>query len=268
MIDGLPGQGDLDELTELIGAHTGEITTLRPTAGGDNSAGTFLLDCEKGTFFVKAVPNRPGGRRESLIREGLINPHIQPISPALRWQAENHTWVALGFEVVHGRPANFTPGSPDLPVIIDIVNRIGELTLPAIARDWPEDRWDRYATNWAEARLFDGDALLYTDIHPGNLIVGSGSAWAVDWAWPTRGAAFIDPACLVVQLIAAELRPESAESWAARCPAWTNADPRAVNAFAAASRRMHQAAADRHADAAWLRAMTTAAERWEQHRLH
>lgn len=87
MTGGLPGEREHAELIELIGSHTGEVSGIRPTERGNNSASTVLVDCEKGSFFVKAVPNRPGGRRDSLIREALVNPHIQPISPALVWQA-------------------------------------------------------------------------------------------------------------------------------------------------------------------------------------
>ncbi|RBM23307.1 hypothetical protein [Streptomyces sp. PT12] len=36
---------------------------------------------------------------------------------------------------------------------------------------------------------------------------------------------FINPAVLVHQLIAAAHTPENAKAWAAKCPAWTNADP-------------------------------------------
>jgi hypothetical protein len=258
----LPGS----EFKALIHPHTGDITDVRPTSRGFSSDITALIECEKGSFFVKAVRNRPGGRRDSLIREGLINSFVRPISPAVRWQAEDDEWIALGFEVIEGRSSDFTPGSPDLPAIVDILNRIGNLDLPEVARDWPETRWNRFATDKADAELFQGDTLLYTDINPSNLMIGNELTWAVDWAWPTRGAAFIDPACLVVQLVAAGHSPESAETWAAECAAWTHADAKAVDAFAAATLRMYRRSADRHPDTPWLKAMATAAQEWADHR--
>ncbi|MFF7090801.1 hypothetical protein ACFY9A_00195 [Streptomyces rubradiris] len=88
----------------------------------------------------------------------------------------------------------------------------------------------------------------------------------VDRAWPTRGAGFIDVALLVVQLIAAGHDPGDAERCATRCPAWHQAQPGAVDAFAAASLRMHRSYAERNPDAKWLNAMVSACQAWTDHR--
>ncbi|MGY4959001.1 phosphotransferase [Streptomyces nigrescens] len=254
------------EFWTLIHPHTGDLTDFRPTSRGFSSDVTALIECEKGRFFVKAVPNRPGGRRDSIIRERLINPAVRPISPALHWHVEDDTWVALGFDVIDGRGSDFAPDSPDLPAIVDTLNRIGDLDLPEVARDWPETRWNRFAADEADAHLFQGEALLYTDINPSNLMIGDQTTWAVDWSWPTHGAAFIDPACLVVQLIATGHSAKSAESWTSGCTAWADADPKGIDAFAAATLRMYRAFAERKPGASWLRAMTEAAQSWAAHR--
>ncbi|MFI5617146.1 protein kinase [Streptomyces sp. NPDC051567] len=217
-----------------------------------------------GPFFVKAMKNRAGGRRDSLLRERAVAPYVEDVSPPLRWSAESESWLVLGFDAVDARPADFTPRSPDLDAVVDLVRRIGELPLPEVAADWHERRWHRFAASGREAHGFEGDALLYTDINPSNFLIGERS-WVVDWSWPTRGAAFIDPARLVLQLVAAGHTPEAAEAHAARCPAWTDADPAAVDAFAAAELRMHTAFAGRNPDAVWLREMTAAAEQWVRH---
>ncbi|GAA3616795.1 protein kinase [Streptomyces sp. S1A] len=254
------------DFRELIRPHTGDLTRVRPTAGGHSSDVATVVECEKGPFFVKAVPNRPGGRRDSIVRERLINPAVRSVSPALRWHAENDVWVVLGFDAVEGRAADFSPGSPDLPTVVGLVDRIGELDLPEVAREWPETRWDRFAGDEGQAALLRGDDLLHTDINPGNMMIGEHTAWAVDWSWPTRGAGFIDPACLVVQLIAAGHSPESAESWASGCAAWADADPKAVDAFARANALMYRVFADRKPDASWLGAMADASRAWADHR--
>ncbi|MFE2870946.1 hypothetical protein [Embleya sp. NPDC059259] len=254
------------EFLALIRPHTGEPGNVRPTSRGFSSDITALVESEEGRFFVKAVRNRPGGRRDSLIRERLINPTVHPISPALLWNTEDDDWLVLGFEAVEGRRSDFAPDSPDLPAIVDTLNRIGELDPPEVAHDWPETRWNRFATDEAQAALFQGDALLYTDINPSNLMIGATHTWAVDWSWPTRGAGFIDPACLVVQLIATGHSARSAESWASECTAWTKADPTAISAFATATARMYRTFAERKPDAAWLGAMAEAAQSWEAHR--
>lgn len=134
----LPGPG----FEDAIRPHTGDIRGIRPTSRGNSSAVTVLISGTRGEFFVKAVPNRPGGRRDSLVREGLINPFVSAFSPAVLWRAETDQWLALGFEVIHASPADFTPGSPDLPRIVDTLTRIAELPLPDIAHSWHETRWD------------------------------------------------------------------------------------------------------------------------------
>ncbi|WP_432036631.1 phosphotransferase [Streptomyces cucumeris] len=254
------------ELWSLLHPYTGHLTDVERASRGFSSDLTALIRCERGPFFVKAMRNRPGGRRDSLVREALINPAVRQVSPALLWRAEDEEWIALGFEVVEGRPAAFGPGSPDLPAVVDTVNRICSLDLPEVARDWPETRWDRFARDEAEADLFRGDGLLHTDINPSNFVVGRHGTWAVDWAWPTKGAAFIDVACLVVQLIAAGHSAPDAESWAARCRAWENADPVAIDAFATATYRMYRSRARRFPDAAWLQDMVGATRAWTVHR--
>ncbi|MGW7292407.1 protein kinase [Streptomyces xiamenensis] len=209
--------------------------------------------------------NQPGGRRESIVREKSINPFVRPVSPELCWDAEDGEWIALGFEVIAGRPSSFATDSPDLPKVVGLLDRIGDLELPEVAREWQETRLDRFATD-TEKAFFRGDALLHSDINPDNLIVGSRGAWAVDWAWPTRGAAFLDPARLVIQLVSSGHSPASAESWAAGCAAWAKADPRAIDAFAAARVRMHWTFTRRKPQERWLRAMAEAAEAWARHR--
>ncbi|AXK35501.1 hypothetical protein DVA86_25460 [Streptomyces armeniacus] len=250
----------------LIRPHTGDVTDVRHTSAGHSSDVTAVVECERGPFFVKAIRNRPGGRRDSLIRERLVNPSVRAVSPALRWNAEDEQWLALGFNVVEGRPSDFTWGSADLPAVVGVLERIGRLSPPDVVREWLETRWDPFARDAEEAALFQGDALLYTDINPGNLLIGERETWAVDWSWPTRGAGFIDPACLVVQLVAAGHDAASAESWAAWCAAWRHAERRAVDAFAAATVRMYRDFAARRPDAEWLAVMAAAGQEWADHR--
>ena len=246
-----------------IQPHTGPVTAIRRTTHGTNSDLTAVVECEKGPFFVKAVRDRPGGRRDSLLRERQIAPALTHLSPRLLWDVEADGWLVLGYQAVDARHADLAPGSPDLPLVVDTVARIGRVPLPSYARPWTETRWDRFTP---DPGLFRGDALLHTDLNPHNLLVAGPRVWAVDWAWPTRGAAFIDPALLVVQLIAAGHTPASAEQWASRTPAWRTADRRAVTAFGAANLRMHRTFAQRKPQAEWLEAMVEACRSWTVHR--
>ncbi|MFC0598793.1 protein kinase [Streptomyces palmae] len=262
--------GDLPDghFRHLILPYTGKVTHVRVPARGFSSDFSAVIDSEKGRFFVKAMFNRPGGRKASILRERAINPHVQPLSPRLLWSVDGDDagWIILGFEAIEERGLDFEPGSPDLPLAVDLLNRAARLELPDVARDWREDRWDAYVSSKGELGLLRGDALLHTDINPANLTVGEAGSWIIDWSWPTRGPGFIDPACFVVQLIAAGHSPESAESWAAGCTAWTSADPRAIDVFAVADLRMHRRFIERNPSESWLAAMLAATEAWASHR--
>ncbi|WP_063784247.1 hypothetical protein [Streptomyces sp. SBT349] len=249
----------------LIHPYTGDVTGIRRAESGPGTDFAAVVECEKGAFFVKAMRNH-GWRSASINRERLIIPYVEPISPALCWGAADEGWAVLGLEVAEGRRPDFEPGSPDLPTMVELVDRIGKVDLPDVARSWTETRWDRFLTRESEIGLLRGDALLHADINPYNLIVGDERSWAVDWAWPTRGAAFIDPAMFVVQLISSGHTPEGAETWASGCTAWREADPVAVDAFAAAYLRMRREMAERRPDTASRKAMLHAAATWVAHR--
>jgi hypothetical protein len=246
---------------KLIEPHTGMITRTLHTERGYSSDVTALVDCEAGELFVKAVHDT-GPHTESIEREAKINPYVRSVSPALKWHLRSNGWTILAFEAIAGTHADFTPGSPDLPAIADAVDVIGAIECPKVARDWPETRWDRFTD---QPSLFAGDALVYADINPGNMLVGTDGVSVVDWSWPTHGAGFIDPACLVVQLVAAGHNPAAAEQCAERCTAWQTAEPTALDAFAQATIRMYQHFETRD-PAPWRTAMTTAATTWAQHR--
>jgi hypothetical protein len=249
----------------LIRPHTGDVAEFHSetVAMSDFAA---IMTCEKGPFFVKAMRNLPGGRRDSITREKLISPFVQAVSPELLWTAEDDNWIILGFEVVEGEWPSLEPDSPDLPAVVELLNRIGALRLPEVARDWHETRWDRFTHRAAEAELFRGDALLHADINHTNMIVGERTLWAVDWGWPTRGAAFIDPAMLVIQLVAAGHSAQAAESWATHCAAWVKGDSRAIDAFAAAQARMWREMVGMRPDRTSRRALAEAATTWAAHR--
>jgi hypothetical protein len=227
---------------------------------------TAVVECERGHVFVKAQRNKPGGRRDSIIREELISPAVRPVSPRLLWVGETENWIVLGFEVVDGRHADLKPDSPDLPMIIDLINRMSSLPMPEFAKGWHNTRMDRYTRDPAEVDLLRGDALLHADINHTNILVGEGLAWAVDWGWPVRGAAWVDAAQLVIQLVAAGHSPESAEAWAARCGTWRAADPKALDAYAAACTRMWWQRSFQRPDRTARKALAQAAEAWANHR--
>ncbi|MEU1816110.1 protein kinase [Streptomyces roseifaciens] len=257
-----------DHFRHLILPYTGKVTHVRVPARGFGSDFSAVIDSEKGRFFVKSMFNNPGGRRDSILRERAINPYVLSLSPRLLWSVDGDDagWIILAFEFIEERGLDFEPDSPDLPLAVDLLNRAASLPLPDVARDWREDRWDAYVSSEDEVALLRGDALLHTDINPSNMTVGDAGSWLIDWSWPTRGPGFLDPACFVVQLISAGHSPESAESWASGCTAWSSADPKAIDVFAGAYLRMLRAIADRYPDEAWREAMVEAGQTWVDHR--
>lgn len=250
-----------EDFWALIGPYTGVISALRHAERGHSSDVTAIVECAAGQVFLKAV-REPSPHASSLTREAQINPFVRSVSPPLRWHLHQDGWIVLAFDVVSGNFADFAPGSADLPAVAEAVNAIGAIDCPEVARGWRETRWNRFAD---QSSLFAGDALLYTDINPDNFLMTSTGVSVVDWSWPTRGAGFIDPACLVVQLLAAGHTAPEAEGWARRCDAWQAADPEAINAFAISTVRMYQ-----HFEnldpAPWRKAMTEAAITWAAHR--
>ena len=106
----------------------------------------------------------------------------------------------------------------------------------------PRDRWKPRVGNPEPASLLAGSVLTHSDWTPDNVLALSGCAWLIDRTGPTLGAAWTDPACWILRLMASggHTTPE-AERQASRLPAFQSADPRAHRAV----RRTQRAALER-----------------------
>ncbi|MBC3844688.1 aminoglycoside phosphotransferase [Streptacidiphilus sp. 4-A2] len=186
-----------------------------------------------------------------------------PLRPRLLWHTQATGWDFLGFEFIDGRTAHYTPASPDLPLIIAALEELAQMPCPAIPLLDCAARYNGYTRT---PELFTGDTLLHTDINPENTLIAGNHAHLVDWAWPTKGAAWVDPAVWAIRLISAGHTAEQAEAWAARLPAWSAAPPASITAFAEASVRMWTQIADQHLDAQWTKDMAASATAWVDHR--
>ncbi|MFJ3981354.1 hypothetical protein [Streptomyces fungicidicus] len=149
--------------------------------------------------------------------------------------------------------ADYSPGSADLPLVAAAVAELQEVTAPAgVPSKAAEQRWATHAPP-GTAALFAGDTLLHTDLAPHSVLVND-RAHIIDWAWPTRGAAFIAPAILILRLIEAGHTPADADAIARRFPSWRTAPAYATQAFAAANAAVWKEIA--HTDTApWKTAM-------------
>jgi hypothetical protein len=221
------------EARQVIADKAGPVLAARTAEGGLNSGIAAFIDTADGPVFVKGIPTdhpqAPAQRREA-----AIAPHLPRACPRLYWHIETAGWDLLGYEVIQGRHADYAPGSDDLPLVTAAVEELQQTTAPAdIAIKAAEQRWAAYAPP-GTAGLFAGDTLLHTDLAPHNVLVDE-RAHIIDWAWPTRGAAWIDPAVLILRLMEAGHSLASADSVARRLPSWRSAPAPAVRAFAAAN---------------------------------
>jgi len=259
---------DWDHLTAPVRAaiehRTGTVRAARTAEAGKNSAIAILLSTADGPIFVKGLRTEDP-RVASQEREAAVSRYVSPLSPELLWQTEVDGWNLLGFQAAPGRHADYAPGSPDLPKVVDTMQRLALLwcpDLPQLKR--AERRWAAYVEP-ADLPLLRGDTLLHTDYSPDNVLIHGNAARLIDWAWPTLGAGFIDPSCLIVRLVFAGHTPEQAEACVSPASAWTSTPTRAVDVFASALARMWAqiAAADPNP---WKNGMAEAARVWEAHR--
>ena len=254
-------------LKEAIEARTGRITGVRVAAAGQNSPLAAIIDAADGKVFVKGMPS--GHRRVATqTREAAVAPLVKGISPALLWHFDEAGWNVLGYEYAPGRHADYGPGSPDLDQLVHLMGELSAIKVP----DGPglfklaQDRWTPYVDEPASAMVFAGPVLTHSDWTPDNVLVSTTRAWLIDWAWPTLGAAWTDPACWIIRLMASggHTAPQ-AERQASRLPAFQAADPAHVDLFAAANVRLWDEIAQ-SSTSAWTKDMAQAAHAWSAFR--
>jgi hypothetical protein len=240
--------------------HTGTVRSARTVGAGLNSAVALLLRTDAGEVFVKGLRSSYP-RRWTQDMEAMINPHVTGLAPRLLWRVQDDDWDLLGFEKITGRHVDYRPGSPDVPAVAEAVAGLLAIACPDLPIKRAEHRWREYVSDPADLSLFEGDRLLHTDYNRDNVLITCGRAILVDWAWPTRGAGWIDPACLIIQLIANGHTPASAETAVASIPAWQTAPTRGLAVFARACAAMwHEIAVDN--PVGWTLRMARAASDW------
>jgi Phosphotransferase enzyme family len=250
------------DVKAAVEAHTGPVHAARTAPAGKNSAIAALLNTARGPIFLKGL-RTDDPRVASQEREAVVSAYVSPLAPQLLWQTEIDGWNLLGFQAAPGRRADYTPGSDDLPKVIDAMRRLATLwcpNLPQLKR--AERRWAQHIDNTADLALLGGNTLLHTDYSPDNVLIDGPAARLIDWAWPTLGASFIDPGCLVVRLIFAGHTPPQAETYVAPLPAWTNAPKRGLDVLASALATMWTQIAQ--ADPTpWKQQMARSARSWQ-----
>lgn len=253
-----------EQILRLITPHTGPVRAVKPASGGHGVATTALVESDRGRWFVKATPNRVGGNLDAARREAAMGPYLADVGPVFRFQVEDADWFVVGAEALDARASDLTPGSEDLPSVVDAVDRICTLEVPDEAHEWGETRWDRFATE-REKPLLRGGTLTHADLHGRNILIdGAGRGWVVDWEWPTLASPAVMPTSLAVQLVSAGHSPESAQAWIEQVGVWGAASSEGRRVFATVNRRLHDWLAELRGEE-WLRAMAEAARAWAEH---
>ncbi|MEW2519024.1 aminoglycoside phosphotransferase [Actinacidiphila alni] len=251
------------DVRQAVADKTGAVHQAVTAPGGMNSGIASVIDTDSGPVFLKGIPtDHPQVRAQH--REAAVAPHLPASCPRLYWHLELNGWSLLGYEAVDGRHADYAPGSPDLPLVEAALTDLQGITAPPdIEIKQAVDRWAEYAPH-GTLHHFDGDALLHTDFAPDNVLITGERARLIDWAWPTRGAAWIDPGALALRLMEAGHPAEDAIDFAARFPSWRQAPPEALAAFGAATAVLWREIAEQD-DAEWKRTMAERAAVLAEH---
>ncbi|HUQ61861.1 hypothetical protein [Lentzea sp.] len=245
--------------------HAGPVIGAESASVGRNSAFAATLTTQDGLVFCKG--GRSDGPQAVMHRnEAAVNPFLpEELAPHLLWRVEQDGWLLLGFQYVAGRHADLSPGSPDLPLVAAAIKKISDITPPPVPQRAIADHWQTALGNgatseWAERapQYMCGSTLVHSDLNPLNILVAD-AAHVVDWAWWRTGAAWIDPAFVVVRLVAEGHQPSHAEEWAAQFDGFREAPSKAITAFAASLVCLWER---KFADTD----TTKAARRWAEHR--
>jgi hypothetical protein len=254
-------------LRQAIEARTGPITAVHIAAAGQNSPLAAIIDARSGTVFAKGLPSSHR-RVVTQACEAAVAPFVTEISPALLWHLDQAGWNVLGYRYAPGRHADYTPGSPDLDRLVQLMDVLSAIKVPGDPGPFKraEDRWRPYLDDPGSASAFAGPVLTHSDWTPDNVLVSEHRTWLVDWAWPTLAAAWTDPACWVLRLMASggHTAPE-AERQASRLPAFLAADPAHINLFATANVRLWAEVAQ-SSTSVWTKKMAEAAQSWAAYR--
>ncbi|RII06976.1 hypothetical protein DSC45_34680 [Streptomyces sp. YIM 130001] len=248
-----------------ITAHTGPIEEITESGSGFNSEISARIQTSAGAFHLKGLrAEHPRGWTQQ--READTSPYVTGISPALRWRIEVAGWDVLVFDHVTGLHADYRD-STDLAHVTDMLTRLSEVHAPhGIELKEAGHRLRDYLPADTKS-LFAGNQLVHTDLNHTNVLITGDRALLVDWAWGTRGPAWLDAAWWALWLIAdGEHTPHSAEQWAARVPAYRQAPEDALDVFSDAMRHLWGEIAENGAE--WAAGVHRAAQAWATHRLN
>ncbi|MEU0985336.1 phosphotransferase [Streptomyces sp. NPDC005953] len=224
------------DLRAAITARAGQVTSAHVVPEGLHCTAALKLRTERESLFLKGVRLTDGPGLAGLKFEQEINGILAGVCPPINFQVEAAGWYCLAFAYIDGRHADFTPGTEDLPSITLTLRRMGTLRNPRTPVESLAGKFKGFLSP-AEAELLTGSCLLHMDSNPHNVLVTPRRAHFVDWARAALGPAWVDPVYMATWLMTYGCPPEDALKWLSNFTSWRQADPRAVEAFVAASCR-------------------------------
>ncbi|WP_330253413.1 phosphotransferase [Nocardia sp. NBC_00565] len=229
------------------------------TGGFSHGMAARLLLDDGRRAFAKAINGDDdlSGMYRTEARSAARLPRTVP-TPSVQFTVDIAGWFIVVFDDVDGRHPRLdrptelgavlaaverlatalTPSPlPDVPTIADDYGprlncwrRFAGHGPPSDLDSWTLSNLDRLAeleSTWSEPAA--GDTLLNTDLRPDNMLLRADGAVAViDWAWPCRGAAWIDLVSLAPSIAASGVDPDPI---LAAHPSTGDADPAAIDAF-------------------------------------
>lgn len=167
---------DLSEgIHSAIQAQTGAVLRAHTVSEGLNSEIAAVLHTSTNKVFIKGLRS-DHSRVWTQQMEAMINPYVVQVSPRLLWHIETDRWNILAFEHIEGRHADYSPGSDDIPKVVEAIRLLREVRCPDLPLKRAEQRWAPYMDDTSALR---GDALLHTDFNPLNVLI-NGTARIID----------------------------------------------------------------------------------------
>jgi hypothetical protein len=250
------------EVRQAVEQHVGSYVIKAETATSGIMPGLAArLHLEAGhSVFVKAIRVTSSGANLHLTEAwvGRVLPEEAP-APRMLWSGVAGDWLVMVHEYVNdgSRHVDLTPGSPDLPAVLDAVSRLGALLTPApkggkdvasnvealvlkgrhlLGKAGELEHVDLYAETVGRFDVADlaGDTLVHYDLSSSNiLITGSGQVKVIDWSFACRGAGWVEAAMLAPRLVEAGHAPEQVDQMLADISAWQSAPRHTVTGLAA-----------------------------------
>jgi hypothetical protein len=283
------------EVENRLGARIG--ATVDSTGDGPHDySGT--VHTAIGSAYVLAVEQGNQVGTEALQRELRVHRLLPAVAPRCIWTLRSLTWTVAGYESIVGHHPNLGPGSADLlsvlHMLIDLTETSGSYLHPGDESTYRRashfeslssrlskesawrtlmtsaralDPWDRRrATTFSEYELllFDvlsgGLAAVHGNVSARSVLFSASGPRLTGWHDVAKAPPWVDPAVFAVQLVANGHSPSAADGWVAQVPAWKQASPDSIDAFAV-SLLGRWILADRPAP------LQTAARRYVAHRL-